>query len=399
MLLHKPEITTIKLKKNEERRLAAGHLWIFSNEIDTKYAALTTFRAGELVNILNANGKSRGVGYINPQSLLCVRLLSRNSQAVIDQHFFAKRIARALMIREASFALPYYRLVFSESDFLPGLIVDRFADTLIVQITTAGMENFKELITAALVEVIAPKAILFKNDSAIRESENLTKYVNPAFGEPAEVINLVENDLKFNVPIWHGQKTGWFYDQRQNRKLLQQYCQHKRVLDVCSYIGGFAINAAAAGAKEVLAIETSKTACDFMAKNAALNNVAVKIKTLNCDVFDGLTELITKTDAFDVIVLDPPAFIKKRKDIASGTAAYLRLHKLALQLLKPNGILLTTSCSLHLSRDMLLDVIRQAGLIEKRPTTVFAELHQSADHPLHPAILETNYLKGFIVYT
>lgn len=392
-------MNTVILKKNEERRLLAGHLWIYSNEIDTKISPLKNFKPGELVIIKTSHNKNLGIGYINPNTLLCARLLTHDTNEKIDCNFFITRIKQALILRKLCFDKPFYRLIFSESDQLPGLVVDRFNNVLVAQLNTAGMENLKELIVEALVHVIKPTSILWKNSSSIRAIENLPNYVETAYGNPPEQIELEENNIKFIASIKEGQKTGWFYDQRNNRSRVATYVKDKNILDVFSYSGSFGINAMMNGAKNLTCIDASEFALKQIKQNAILNNMNNEIEIICGDAFAVLKDLCASQKLFDVIILDPPAFIKRRKDIEIGTNAYLRLHCLALKLLQANGLLITTSCSLHLSRDMLLDVLRQASLHERRNCVVVEQLHQSQDHPIHPAITETDYLTGFIVQT
>ncbi|MBU0744271.1 MAG: class I SAM-dependent rRNA methyltransferase [Gammaproteobacteria bacterium] len=387
---------TLFLRKNEERRLLAGHLWIYSNEVDTKLSPLKSFSPGELVEIRTAFNKVLGLGYINPNTLLCARLLTSNKHEQIDTDFFITRIKQALIRREMCFAKPFYRLIFSESDQLPGLIVDRFDNVLVVQLNTAGTENLKDKIVEALIHTLNPEAILLRNNSHIRTTENLPSSIETAYGEPPEQVTLEENGVLFSAAIKTGQKTGWFYDQNYNRSRLATYVKNKNVLDVFSYSGGFGITAAASGAAAVTCIDSSENALEQLQQNADLNDVSDKITTICDDAFSALKNLQNNVKLFEVIVLDPPAFIKRQKDIPAGVDAYLRLHRAAMRILQPHGILLTTSCSLHLSRDMLLDVLRQAMIKEKREMVIFEQLHQSPDHPVHPAIMETNYLKGFI---
>lgn len=391
----KPKL--LHLKKNEERRILAGHLWIYSNEIDPKFTPLKNFTAGDLVEIETHNYKSLGIGYINPNNLLCARLLNRRICA-IDQDFFATKIKSALAIREQCFDLPYYRLIFSESDFLPGLIVDRFNDILVLQLNTAGMYRFKTVILDALVAGLNPRAIVIKNSRRASQLEGVPLEAEIAYGTLPPEITVEENGIKFVTDILHGQKTGWFFDQRINRAQLWRYVKNKSVLDVFSYAGAFGVSAAKHGATKVTCIDSSEKALELTRKNAALNEVSSLMQTQTGDAFSALEQLGKDKELFDVVVLDPPAFIKKQKDIKSGTEAYLHLHEAALKILFPAGILLTTSCSLHLSRDLLLDVLRKAAVNCRRNVRVLEQLHQAPDHPVHPAIAETNYLKGFIVH-
>lgn len=387
----------IYLKKNEDRRLRAGHVWIYSNEIDTRISPLNSFQMGDLVKIKSADGKNLGTGYINPHTLLCARLITRNPQQYIDEAFFIERLKSALEIREKFFRKPYYRLIFGESDGLPGAIVDRFGDYYVVQISTAGMDKLKDLLLSALITLMKPVGVIWKNDQSIRELEQLPLLVEKAYGDFPELIYIEENDCHFHAPIRKGQKTGWFYDHRQNRAKLLPYVSGKKVLDAFSYVGGWGVLAARWGASEVTCLDDSSLALDYVQQNARLNTVERQVQILKMDAFDALKKLIADGTKFDVILLDPPAFIKRQKDIAAGTRAYLKLNELALDLLSDKGILFSSSCSMHLSRDQLLNVIRQAGLHKNKKLRVLEQLHQSPDHPIHPSISETEYLKGFVV--
>lgn len=384
----------LRLKKNEDKRLLQGHLWIYSNEVDTSQGALTEFALGQLVDIENSRGQFLGRGYINPHTLLCARLLTRDSQQAIDKDFLVKRIQSALGLREQLFPEPYYRLVYGESDYLPGIIVDRYNDLLVVQITTAGMESLKDLIVAALMDVISPAAILFRNDHGMRLVEGLPQYVSPAVGEPPQQCLVKENKTSFLMSPWTGQKTGWFYDHRENRRQMQHFVQGKRVLDVFSYVGAWAVQAAVNGAKQVWAIDSSESALTQCAENAELNKVKHLVKTMQGDAFDQLKQLIVDKSEFDVIILDPPAFIKKRKDFSQGFLAYKRLNALALQLLSKQGFLITASCSHHLAASDLTQAVLAASISSRCELKILSQGHQGPDHPLHPAIPETNYLKA-----
>ena len=384
---------SLRLKKNEEKRIKQGHLWVFSNEIDTKETPLKDFEAGEVVSIESANGKAIGIGYVNPQTLICARLLSRNVKAKFNQAFIKKRIQAALVLRELNFDKPYYRLVFGDSDGLPGLVIDRFDDVFVAQITTAGMENVKEDITTTIENLFHPRALVYRNDTASRTLEGLEQYEEIAIGElPAEVL-LEENGTTFSIPVQEGQKTGWFYDHRMARKRLQDLVKGKRVLDVFSYLGGWGIEAAVAGAKEVICIDSSVSALDGVDKNAKLNGVQDKVSTFQGNAFDALKMLITEAQKFDVVIIDPPAFIKRKKDIKSGTDGYRRINELALRLVEYDGILVSASCSHHMSRNSLLSQVQLAARHVDRSVQLFDQAHQAPDHPIHPAIPETEYIK------
>lgn len=391
-------IPELQLKKQEDRRIKAGHLWIYSNEVDTSRTPLNQFKAGDLVKIINNRGEFLGTGYINPHTLICARILTTKNKQVIDADFFQQKISQALSLREKLFKEPFYRLVYSEGDYLPGLIIDRFYNTFVVQMSTAGMDRLQNYIIEALKNLFNNPNILAKNDLSARKLEGLSLEDCVLNGDAPEYLTVKENGITYHAPVFTGQKTGWFYDQRANRALLKEYVADKEVLDVCCYLGGFGISAAHYGAKHVTCVDASEQALKALKHNAELNNLGDKISTINDDAFEALKKLLEQGRAFDVIILDPPAFIKNRAQIKSGIQGYLRLHNLALQLLKPHGFLFSASCSMHLSYDDLVDVIRRASLQQQQSMPIIANLAQDIDHPVHPAIKETKYLKGVIAY-
>jgi len=384
---------SLSLKKYEDRRLREGHLWIYSNEVDTAKTPLKTLEAGEQVVIEDFAGKKLGIATVSPNSLICARLINRDVKHPLDKSLIVYRLNQALSLRERFYPEPYYRLVYGDSDGLCGLVVDRFGDYCVVQTTTAGMEKVKDDIVQALVKVLNPVGILFKNDSKARALEGLPSYIEVAYGEVPKLLPLVENGVKFLAPAHDGQKTGWFYDHRESRAQLQRVVKGKRVLDVFSYAGSWGVQAAAFGASEVTCIDASEFALDIVKQNAALNGLEDKVHTLQGDAFQMLTELKQQGQQFDVIILDPPAFMQKRKDHANGLQAYRRINELAMRLLVRDGILVSGSCSMHLKTEELVDVIRGASRhLDKSAQVVFIG-GQGADHPVHPAIPETAYLK------
>jgi 23S rRNA (cytosine1962-C5)-methyltransferase len=383
------------LKRNEDRRLSAGHLWVYSNEVDTRKSPLSGFEPGSLVVIQSAAGKTLGAGYVNPRSLICARLLTRRPRAALDAGFFERRLRSALSLRESLFEQPYYRLVFGESDGLPGLVVDRYGSVLVVQITTAGMEAMRDLLLEALHRVISPTGILLRNDSSVRVLEGLPQETE-VIGEVPDTVMLTEGGVQFEVPLGAGQKTGWFYDQRSNRQAMRKYVKDKQVLDVFSYIGAWGLQAAAAGAAGVCCVDSSPVAQTFMEKNIAANGLADKVRLENGDAFDVLKALQDSDQRFDVVIVDPPAFIKRRKDIKSGEQGYGRLNRLALKLLAPDGILISCSCSMHLSEERLQHIVHQSAGKMGRQVQILERGFQCMDHPVHPAIAETAYLKALI---
>lgn len=385
----------LRLNKHEERRLRAGHVWIFSNEVDTRATPLSQFEPGQPVAILDASGHALGTGYVNPHALICARLVSRDPKYVLDQSLLTHRLNVALSLRERLYDQPYYRLAFGDSDALPGLVVDRYRDLLVAQITTAGMERVKNEIAAALKKVLRPQALLFRNDTAARELEGLPSYVETAFGEVPETVVVEEDGARFEARPATGQKTGWFYDQRPNRLRVRAYTRAQRVLDVFSYSGAWGIHAARAGAESVVCVDSSARALEEIARNAALNGVSERVTVQRADAFDALRDLRAARERFDIVVLDPPAFIKRKKDIKEGTQAYQRLNQMAMQVLSKDGLLVSCSCSYHMPRETLLGVLLKSSRHVDRYLEIIEQGHQGPDHPVHPAIPETAYLKAF----
>ncbi len=382
------------LKKNEDRRLRQGHLWVFSNEVDVKRSPLEQFSSGEVVVVKDSGGNALGVAYINPNVLICARLLSRKPNITINESFFRQRIERALSLRQRLFDKPFYRLVFAESDGLPGLVVDRFGDVLSVQITTLGMEMHKSVVIKVLSDLLLPTAILLKNDIAQRQLEGLSLEADVVFGELPDRLVIEENASRFVIDIAGGQKTGWFYDHRISRGQLAKWVSGMKVLDLFSYAGAWGVPAAQA-AREVTCVDSSEAALALAAESAAINHVAEKMHFIKSDVFDFLKQMRDENQKFDVIVLDPPALIKRKKDFKAGHEAYRRLNQMALQVLSNNGILVSASCSHHLSRENLHEILRSSARHIDRDLVIFATGGQGPDHPVHPALPETDYLKTF----
>ncbi|KAF0191741.1 MAG: 23S rRNA (cytosine1962-C5)-methyltransferase [Gammaproteobacteria bacterium] len=389
-------LAPLRLKKNEDRRLRAGHLWIFSNEVDVVTTPLGGFEAGQAVDIYDSRGKPLGSAYVNPQSLICARMISRLPGAVLDQALLVNRLKAALALRDTLFDKPFYRLVFGEGDRLPGLVIDRHGDTAVIQITTAGMERCKDAIIAALHEVVRPSHIVLRNDAPLRKLEGLELYVTAAAGTAPEQTVIEENGARFAISPMSGQKTGWFYDHRLNRARMQQYVHGRRVLDVFSYSGAWGIQAAVAGAAAVTCIDSSARAVDELRENADLNAIHQPVVALVGDAFDALKTLRTESERYDVVIVDPPAFIKRKKDLKEGLQAYHRINEHALQLVEPGGILISASCSFHLERTTLREVLLKAAQRADVRLQILEQGHQAPDHPVHPAIPETDYLKSYI---
>lgn len=382
------------LKRGEDRRLRAGHPWVFSNEVDTARSPLGAFAPGDLVTVVGAAGRPVGCGYVNPRTLICARLLTRDAQRPIDGALLERRLARALALRERLYPAPAYRLVNGEGDGLPGLVVDRYGEHLVVQITTAGMERMRAALLEALARLLSPASVLLRNDLPARLLEGLETGIEIARGVVPERVTLEEDGVGFTVPLADGQKTGWFYDQRDNRLALDAgYVAGARVLDVFSYVGAWALRAARGGAESVTCVEASTVAAELLAANAAANELAGRITVRRGDAFAVMRELADAGRRFDVVILDPPAFIKRRRDREAGLQGYRNLHRLAVRLLTDDGFLVTASCSGLLERDELRGIARAAALKVGLELQILRQGGLPADHPVHPAIPETDYLK------
>jgi 23S rRNA (cytosine1962-C5)-methyltransferase len=389
------DFAPLNLKKGQERRLIQGHLWIYSNEIDTQKSPLKDYQAGQQVEVYAVSGKPLGIAYMNPHSLICARLISRNREQSLNRSLLVHRINIALSLRQRLFDKPYYRLVYGESDLLPGLIVDRFNDILVVQINTAGMEVQRDAILEALDKVLRPRVIVLRNDVASRELEGLERYSEVVAGTLNGYTDIEENQTRFQLDLLNGQKTGWFYDHRINRQRVQSYAADKKVLDLFSYAGAWGLAAATAGASEVVCVDASEQALNWLDHSAALNGFS-NITSMQGNVFEVLKYLRQEKQKFDIVIVDPPAFIKRKKDFKEGLTAYRRVNEMAMQLCARDGLLVSASCSHHLSGDNLLQQIQGAARHLDRFVQLLEQGHQSPDHPIHPAIPETAYIKSYI---
>jgi 23S rRNA (cytosine1962-C5)-methyltransferase len=387
-------VPVLKLKRGEDRRIRGGHPWVFSNEVDNDATPLAKIEPGSAVRIHSDRDQFLGHAYVNPHALICARIVGRDAEHGLDRSLIVHRLNVALALRERLSREPYYRLVFGESDGLPGLVLDRYGDILVGQIATRGMDALKKDVADAVRSVLSPKGLFWKNDSGARDLEQLEPVAEVAFGSVPDEVEVLEAGLKFVAPLRSGQKTGWFYDQTANRARLARYLwAGARVLDVCSYVGAWATTALAHGAHSATCLDSSAPALSYAQRNAAANGL--KLETLQADAFDALKTLQEQGERFDVVILDPPAFIKRKKDIPQGQAAYRKLNQLALNLIERDGLLVSCSCSYHLSADDLSAAIQGAARHTGRFVQILEAAGQSPDHPVHPAIPETRYLKAF----
>lgn len=388
------------LKSGADRRLKRGHLWIYSNEVDTQRSPLKDLEPGSQCQVLDRGGKPLGTAFVNPGQLICARLVSRPEQGggPLDAALLRSRLQQALALRNRYFPHPSYRLVYGDSDWLPGLVVDRFGDYLVVQISSWGMQRLQEQLLEVLVELVQPAGILLRNDHQGRALEEMPLEKRVAWGQVPELVPFEENGVPLLAPVHAGQKTGWFYDHRDNRARLNQWVQGKRVLDLFSYAGGWGVQALARGADHVTCVDASQQALDWCRANAEHNEVAERLAVVRGKALEVMKAMIADGERFDAVVLDPPAFIKRRRDQKSGEAAYRHINELAMRLLAKDGLLVSASCSMHLEVDALLEIVRGAAHKQQRQALLLASGGQGADHPVHPAIAETRYLKAHFLH-
>ena len=390
---------TVFLKKGEDRRLRAGHLWVFSNEIDVKRSPLSAFAPGESVLVADCGGRTLGTGYVNPASLIAVRMISRKAEEKLDADLLHRRLSDALALRERMFRKPFYRLCHGEGDFLPGLVADRHGEHIVCQISTAGMDAHTEELIGILDDLLHPSSLLLDNDVASRNLEGLERFQRSALGEVPDEIEIEENGISYALPLKGGQKTGWFYDQRVNRAALTPFVQAApgcHVLDAFCYAGGFGALAAKHGAGKVSFLDASAQALSYARKNG--ETAGAEVETLQGDALTLLAELRREGRTFDVVCLDPPAFIKRKKDARQGLEAYARVNELGFDLVRPGGMLMTCSCSHHLESEALRGLVTRAAAKRRRNARLLFQGFQGPDHPIHPAMPETAYLKAFLFH-
>ncbi len=386
-------VPRVYLLAGRDKRVGNGHPWAYSNEIrmDAEAKALA---AGTHASLHQVDGKPIGVGTFNPYALIAFRLFDRDARTAVDEGFFAQRLRRAVALRERLFAEPFYRLIHAEADGVPGLIVDRFGPSVVVQLNTAGTDALAGAIVGAIDEVLAPDVIVLRNDSPARTGEGLASAVEVVKGAVDGPIEVREQGLVFAADPIGGQKTGWYFDQRDNRAFAAPLAAGGRMLDAYCHSGGFALAAAARGAAEVVGINSSQTALALAAQASAMNGFAGTCSFRRAQVFDELARLGAKAERFDVVVTDPPAFVKSRKDLATGLRGYRKLARLSATLVAPGGVLFAASCSHNVeAASFAVEVIR--GLAGAgRSGRILRAAGAGADHPIHTHLPETAYLKA-----
>ncbi len=388
---------SLYLKPKEHYRIQKGHLWVFSNELAILPRDIAS---GETVKLFTHDKKFLGTGFYNPHSLISIRLISHKDEEP-DKNFFLKKFREALTLREkiyTSYETNAYRLVHGESDGLPGLIVDRFNKAIVLQAFSAGMDVHLPLICDALQELLNPAVIIVRNESPLRELEGLTLYKDVVRGDRSETKQTIfDADISYEVDLLEGQKTGFFLDQRENRRVVRKFSADAEVLDVFTNDGGFALNALYGGARSAILVDASKDALQRADRNAQLNKFS-EYSLVAADAFDTLDQMVESKESFDLVVLDPPSFTKSRKNLPGALKAYKRLNKLGLQLIKNGGFLATASCSHHVSEEDFLQSVHQAALSAGCQLRLIHKNTQPFDHPVLLAMPETGYLKFACFY-
>ncbi len=379
---------TIHVKSREGRRARAGAPWLFSNEIE-----MPALPPGTLVNVVGDDGRAFGTGFFNGKSLIAVRLIDGAADATVDAEFLAVKLKRALALRERLFETPYYRLVHSEGDGLPGLVVDRFAETCVVQITTAGMEALQAAVLEALDRAVAPRDVILRADAPARALEGLDSYVKTAKGEAGRIA-VEENGVRYFADVAGGQKTGWYYDQRDNRAFIAKLARGKSVLDAYCHTGGFALAAARAGAAEAAGLDSSAPALALAEASAAAGSLSCKF--VKADVFEELERLGAAHESFDIVIADPPPFVKAKKDLETGAKAYRKLARLAAGATAKNGFVFLASCSHNIGPDRFAAECATGIARAGRTARLIRQAGAGPDHPVHPMLPESAYLKALV---
>jgi 23S rRNA (cytosine1962-C5)-methyltransferase len=386
----------LRLNKGQDRRLKSGHPWAFSNEIAMR-PEYRQLEPGAPVRLEGDDGWRFGTFMFNPHSLIAARLLDRDPAAAIDAAFVRDRIAAAAALRARVTDSPFHRLVHAEADRLPGLIVDRYGDVFVVQANTAGMDRLAPEIVVALTALFPVRAVVARNDSAVRTYEGLPERTDLLHGEDAGAA-VVEGGVRFPVDLLTGQKTGWFFDQRPNRDRVAALSTGARVLDVFCHTGAFGLRCAAAGATKVVLVDASAPALERAGQAAAINALSDRVAARRGDAFDVLTELAQTAERFDIVVCDPPAFAKSKKDQSNGLRAYGRMARLAAAVVAPGGFLFVASCSHHAPPDLFAGAIAEGVQRARRDARIVFAGGAGPDHPVHPLLPESAYLKAQLLH-
>lgn len=383
----------VTLLPGGHRRAESGHPWVYSNEVQMD-ADAKALAPGGLVTLKRADGRPLGVAMFNPHTLLAARLLDRDAARPIGRRFLLRRLERALKLRERLYGAPYYRLVHAEADGLPGLVVDRFGPVLVVQANSAGMDRLQPVIVEALGALLSPEAIVLRNDSPVRALEGLGDECRVASGAIDGPATIEENGTTFLADMLAGQKTGWFFDQRDNRAFVAGLSRDARVIDLYCYSGGFALQAARGGATSVVGIDRSDGALALAAEAARCNGFAETCDFRRAEVFAEAASLAAAGERFDVVIADPPAFARSRRDVPAALRGYRKLARLSAGLAAPGGIVFLASCSHNVSAGDFAEAARRGLADAGRSARILREAGAGPDHPVHMALPETAYLKS-----
>ncbi len=387
-------LPAIRIDEHSVRRLRQGYPWVFRSEVlNSKEAEAVA--SGQVVDFVRDKGDFVGRGFYNPKPQLVGRVMTLKPEENIERFFIYHKVESAIVFRDRIFAQPFYRLIHAESDGLPGLIVDRFGDVLVAQINTAGMESLWPHVESALKSLIRPKEIILRNDTPTRELEGLEQKVTALMGALKEpLVTITENNTQFNVNVMEGQKTGWFFDQRDNRAWVSHLAKNGTVADIFCHTGGFGVTAAVNGATGVTFIDSSSDALMMLEKNTVLNKVEGKCQIIEGPAFDMMEKLARMGRRYDVVSVDPPAFVKSRKDMGPGMKGYQKLARIAAGLAERSGFLFFASCSSHVNAKDLIDVVSGGMAKSGRPFQLIKTAGAGPDHPVHPMLPETSYLKA-----
>jgi 23S rRNA (cytosine1962-C5)-methyltransferase len=383
---------TVTLLPGRQKRAAGGHPWAYSNEIAMD-AATKALPPGAIVTLKTANGEALGTAMFNPHPLISARILDRDPAARIDADFFWRRLRSALTLRERLYGRPFYRLIHAEADGLPGLIIDRFDDVLVCEINTAGLARLEAEFLTACAAILKPRAIVLRNDSPARALEGLP-LEQRVIGELANIIGVEENGGWFLADPIGGQKTGWFYDQRDNRRYVASLAKDLRVLDLYCFTGGFAIAAWRAGARQVIGVDRSEPALALARKTLSEDSSPINCRFERMEVFEKLENAAAAGERFDLVIADPPAFVKSRKDLGPGLRGYRKLARLAAQIVAPGGLLFIASCSHNVEVADFAEAVRRGIADAGRTGRIILSSGAAADHPVHPFLPESAYLKA-----
>ena len=389
--MEKNTLPVVHVINGRQKKLLQGHPWVYGNEIERVEGETVD---GELVTVVDFRGRYMGTGFFNSKSLITVRLLTHRQEEITDS-LIAGRVKAACDYRRFTMqreGTDSCRLIYGEADRLPGVIADRFGDVIVLQVLALGMEKYTQVIADALVACEKPGCLLLQNDDAIRRKEGMECFTKVLHGSLPEETIIHENGVKLAVDVMGGQKTGYFLDQKDNHLFVRQFCKDARVLDCFSYIGGFALNAAKAGAKEVTAVDISENAVELIRRNAQLNGLNVETVCANC--FDYLRAQVKVKEKYDVIVLDPPAFTKAHANMANACRGYKEIALSAMRLLPPGGVLATHSCSYHMPEDVFVNTVLSAAQDLHRQVRVITLRRQDIDHPVLAGYPESHYLKS-----